>query len=267
MIIGLASPRIAFSIDEGLDKIRQSLSEAAAQGAQIVCFPEAYLPGLRGQDFDVLPFDQAQQERVLQAVAQWARTYAVATILGMERLTAAGRQIVAVVIDAQGQIQGHQTKNQLDPTEDQFYVPGNTRRLFELNGMKFGVAICHEGWRYPETVRWAAVRGAKIVFHPHHTGSDHAGTPLTQWGAAGGPYYEQAMLMRSRENTIYFASVNYALRFQESATSLIAPSGQCQAYLPYGQEGVLVQAIDVEQATGLLARRYAPERYQECRLE
>jgi hypothetical protein len=72
--------------------------------------------------------------------------------------------------------------------------------------------------------------------------------------------------MRSRENTIYFASVNYALRFQESATSLIAPSGECQAYLPYGQEGVLVQAIDVDQATGLLARRYAPERHQEIGL-
>ena len=70
-------------------------------------------------------------------------------------------------------------------------------------------------------------------------------------------------MMRSRENTIYFASVNYALRFQESATSLIAPSGECQAYLPYGQEGVLVQAIDVEEATGLLATRYAPERYRE----
>src|SRR5262249_60654875 len=56
-------------------------------------------------------------------------------------------------------------------------------------------------------------------------------------------------MMRSMENTIYFASVNYALRFQESATSLIAPSGQCQAYLPYGQEGVLVQAIEVEEAT------------------
>ena len=72
------------------------------------------------------------------------------------------------------------------------------------------------------------------------------------------------MMMRSRENTIYFASVNYALRFQEAATSLIAPSGQCQAHLPYGQEGVLVQAIDIEAATGLLARRYAPERYQEA---
>ena len=267
MIIALASPSVASTLDEGLDKIKRLLSEAAAQGAEIVCFPEAYLPGLRGQDFAVLPWDEAQQERVLQTVAQWARTYGVATILGMERLTAAGRQIVAFVIDAHGQLQGYQTKNQLDPTEDPFYVPGNSRRLFEVNGVKFGVAICHEGWRYPETVRWAAVRGAKIVFHPQHTGREQAGVRLTEWGAASSPYYERAMMMRSIENTIYFASVNYALRFQESATSLIAPSGQCQAYLPYGQEGVLVAAINVEEATGLLATRYTPARYQEFSLE
>jgi predicted amidohydrolase len=265
MIIALASPGVASSLEAGLEKIKRFLSEAAAHGAAIVCFPEAYLPGLRGVGIDVFPFDRTQQARVLQEVAQWARTYAVATILGMERLTGAGRQIVAVVIDAQGQLQGYQTKNQLDPTEDRFYVPGHSRRIFEINGVKCGVVICHEGWRYPETVRWAAVRGATIVFHPHHTGSDRAGVRLTQWGAAGGPYYEKAMMCRSLENTIYFASVNYALRFQESATSLIAPSGQCQAYLPYGQEGLLVQAIDVEAATGVLAARYAPERYQECR--
>ena len=266
MIIALASPRVASTFDEGLDKIKQLLSEASAQGAEIVCFPEAYLPGLRGQDFEVLPWDQTQQDRALQTVAHWARTYAIGTVLGMECVTDAGRQIVAFVIDAQGEIQGQQTKNQLDPSEDQFYVPGNTRRLFEINGVKFGVAICHEGWRYPETVRWAAMRGAKIVFHPQHTGSDREGVRLTQWGAASAPYYEKAMMMRSLENTIYFASVNYALRFQESATSLIAPSGQCQAYLPYGQEGVLVQTINVEEATGLLANRYAPERNQEYTL-
>jgi hypothetical protein len=71
------------------------------------------------------------------------------------------------------------------------------------------------------------------------------------------------MMCRGLENTIYFASVNYAFRHQESATCLISPSGECLAYLPYGQEGVLVQAIDQEAATGLLASRYAPERYQE----
>jgi predicted amidohydrolase len=263
VIIALASPGVASTLDEGLDKIRRLLSDASAQGAEIVCFPEAYLPGLRGQDFDVPSFDRKDEERALGAVCQWARTHAVATILGMEKQVEAGRQIVAVVIDGQGRIQGTQTKNQLDPSEDRAYVPGTTRQLFEVHGIKFGVAICHEGWRYPETVRWAAVRGAKIVFHPHHTGSDHDGVRPTVWGAAGGAYYEKAMMMRSIENTIYFASVNYALRFQESATSLIDPSGRCQAYLPYGREGVLVQAIDVEEATGLLASRYAPGRYRE----
>jgi predicted amidohydrolase len=267
MIIGLASPRVATTLDDGLDRVKRLLSEASAQGAEVVCFPEAYLPGLRGQDFEVPPFGGAQQERALRAVAQWARQYAVATVLGMERVTAAGRQIAAYVLDARGEVLGYQTKNQLDPTEDRFYVPGTTRQLFEVNGVKFGVAICHEGFRYPETVRWAAVRGAKIVFHPHLTGSDQSGVRLTQWGAADSPYYEKAMMMRSMENTIYFASVNGAMRFQESATCLITPSGRCQAYLPYGQEGVLVQAIKVEEATGLLAGRYAPQRYEEFRPE
>lgn len=155
---------------------------------------------------------------------------------------------------------GIKHKNQLDPSEDRFYVPGSGRRTFEVDGVTFGIAICHEGWRYPETVRWAASRGAKIVFHPQHTGTMRDGVRLTQWGSPEAPYYERAMMMRSIENTIYFASVNYALSFQESATSLIAPSGECQAHLPYGQEGVLVHAIDLDAATGLLARRYAPER-------
>jgi predicted amidohydrolase len=263
MIIALASPKVAATLEDGLDKIKRLLAEASAQGAEIACFPEAYLPGLRGQDFDVLPFELAEQERVLEEVAQWARAYSVAAIVGMERLTEAGRQIAAFVIDAQGRLHGYQTKNQLAPSEDKFYVPGDTRRLFEINGVKFGVAICHEGWRYPETVRWAAVRGAKIVFHPHHTGTHQNGIRLTEWGSADAPYYERAMMMRAMENTIFFASVNYALPFQESATCLIAPSGRCQAYLPYGQEGVLVQTVKVEEATGLLTSRYAPERFHE----
>lgn len=267
MVIALASPSVASTLEEGLDKVEHFIAEASKQGARIVCFPEAYLPGLRGLDVDVPPFEQSQQEQVLRATGQWSRAHRIATLLCTERFTAAGRQIAAYVFDADGDILGYQTKNQLDPTEDRFYVPGDTRSLFEVEGVRFGISICHEGWRYPETVRWAAVRGAHIVFHPQQTGSERDGTLPTEWGTRGGPYYEQAMLMRSRENTIYFASVNYALRFPESATSLITPSGECQAYLPYGEEGVLVQSIAPELATGLLARRYAPARYPDVDLQ
>src|SRR5262245_19479372 len=103
-------------------------------------------------------------------------------------------------------------------------------------------------------------RRADRLSSPAH-GKRHRGDAPSQWGAAEGPYYEKAMMCRSLENTIFFASVNYALRYQEAATSLIAPSGRCVAHLPYGTEGVLVQEIDPAEATGLLAARYAPERY------
>ena len=263
MIVALASPHVATSLDDGLARIERLVAEAASQHAQIICFPEAYLPGLRGQDFEVIPWDAEQESRALQEVSLFAKMHRVAVILSLEQTVPVWRQIAAVVIDAEGVEVGRQTKTQLDPSEYRFYVPGTGRRIFEVDGVKFGVSICHEGWRYPETVRWAAARGARIVFHPQHTGNETSGTRLTEWGAASNPYYEKAMMMRSVENSIWFASVNYALRYQEAATSLIDPSGQCAGFLAYGEEGVLVRTIDLDAATGLLARRYAPERYED----
>lgn len=264
-IIALASPRPATSIEDGLGRVHHWAAEAKKQNAEIVCFPEAYLPGLRGQDFDVIPWDESQLEHAVKTVAHCARDYRISIIVGLERITKLGRQITSYVFDDRGNRQGIQTKNQLDPSEDAFYVPGKTRRMFLSANFKFGVAICHEGWRYPETVRWAATRGARIVFHPQHTGNEKQGIKIKKWGASDSPYYEKAMAMRARENTIYFASVNYALKFPESATSLIAPDGELQSHLPYGEEGVLVQALDLDKATGLLALRYAPDRYEEER--
>ena len=267
MIVALASPRVASSLDDGLERVGRLMDDAARRSASIVCFPEAYLPGLRGDEFEPPPFDRDDQERALRAVGEMARERRIAAIVGMERIVERGRQIAAVVFDADGEVRGWQTKNQLDPSEERFYVPGDSRRVFEIGGVVFGIAICHEGWRYPETVRWAATRGAKIVFHPQQTGSDRAGMRLTEWGSPEAPYYEKAMLMRSIENGIWFASVNYALRFPESATSLIAPDGRCRAFLPYGEEGVLVEEIDLGEATGHLASRYAPDRYREAATE
>jgi predicted amidohydrolase len=94
-------------------------------------------------------------------------------------------------------------------------VPGAERQLFEVDGLKFGVTICYEGFRYPESVRWVACNGAHIVFHPHLTGSNVKGKVPTQWGSMENAYYEKAMLMRAIENTIYFASVNYAMKYPE----------------------------------------------------
>ena len=259
--IGLASPRIADSLAEGIAKVKHFQAQAAAQKVQIVCFPESYIPGLRGQDFTVPVCSQAALESALDEICQAAKENSITTIIGMDWGTESGLQNVAFVISPTGEVQGYQTKNQIAPQEDGLFVPGRDRQLFETNDIKFGIAICHEGWRYPESVRWAAVRGARIVFHLTYTGSDKEGVALNKWGDADSPYYEKAMICRSVENTIFFASVNYAMRYQESATSIIDPSGKCLAYLPYGKEGLLVHELDTSEATGLIAARYSKELY------
>ena len=261
--IGLASPRVAATREDGVATVGRFLAEAAARGAAIVCFPETYLPGYRGPVFPAAPPppDQGAQERALQSVRELARKHRVAAIVPMEWASPAGLLNLAFVVDADGTIQGYQTKNQIAPEEEPHYVPGDARRLFQVAGVPFGIAICHEGWRYPETVRWAARRGAAVVFHPHVTGGDGRGTVPRYWGDPDAPYYEKAMIARAVENVIYFASANFALPDQETATSLIAPDGRCVAHIPYGEEALLVADLDLRAATGWGARRLAPERY------
>lgn len=256
MKIALASPPIPNSLADGLNFLEIMVSEAAGKEAEIICFPESYLPGYPGMKYSPSDRSAASLEMALNRVCELARQYAIAIIIPMDWHSSLGLQNVAFVVSAKGEILGHQTKNQLDPSEDEFWVPGTERHIFEVNGVKFGISICHEGFRYPETVRWAAQHGAAIVFHPHFTGSNEIGKELTVWGSVNNPYYEKAMMMRSIENTIHFASVNFASRFMESASSVINPDGTCQVYQPYGKAGVLIADVDTALATGYLAKRY-----------
>ena len=259
--IGLAAVRNVPAVAERLRTAERVLADAAARGVAIVCFPEAYIPGLRGFDFPVPAPDQPRQEAALEAIRTAAQANGVAVVVGMEWETPAGLHNAAFVISRAGEIIGYQAKNQIPLEEEPYYVPDGRRRLFEIDGVPFGIAICHEGWRYPETVRWAATRGAPLVFHPQLTGSDVTGVTIDRWGDPGSPYYEKAMMLRGIENTIYFASVNYAMRYQESATSLIGPEGECLAHVPYGEEALLVSDVDLSRATRLCARRFDPALY------
>ena len=259
--VALATAPFAGSVEPGMKWVETYVQQAAESRAEIVCFAETYIPGLRGLDEPVARHSAAALEAALAQARDLARRSHTALILPMEWASPAGLVNVAMVISAEGVLLGYQTKNQLDPSEDANYVPGDTRHLFEVSGVTFGIAICHEGFRYPESVRWAAARGASIVFHPHCTGSNQTGRLLSSFRAEGNPYYESAMMCRAMENGVFFASVNNAFAFQESATCVIAPSGDCMAYQPYGAPGLLVVDIDPEQAHRTYARRYNPQSY------
>jgi predicted amidohydrolase len=261
MKIAIASPPFPKSIDDGLFQVEKLVKDAAEQQAEIICFPESYIPGYPIAEYEVEASSPVKLQAALDAIRRIAAENKIAIIIPMDWYSSDGPLNLVQVISNTGELLGFQAKTQLDPTEDNVWIPGTERSLFEVNGVKFGIVICHEGFRYPELTRWAARRGAKIVFHPHFAGSDTQGAELTEWGNKNNPYYEKAMMMRALENTIYFASSNYATRFPESASSIIGPDGQCLAHQPYGEPGVLVADIDINSATGLLANRFKPELY------
>jgi predicted amidohydrolase len=129
------------------------------------------------------------------------------------------------------------------------------RRLFHAGPLVFGIAICHEGWRYPETVRWAARRGAQVVFHPHLHEAEPGSYRPTTFADPANTFHEKVLLCRAAENTCYVASVNCASAGSPTTSVVVRPNGTVLAHKPYGEEGLLIADIDLAAATGLLASR------------
>jgi predicted amidohydrolase len=203
----------------------------------------------------VPPPDPAFLERAWSALGAAAAKANIVVILGTERVVDGALLATALVINQDGTIAGFQDKVQIDPSEEGIYAHGSGRRIFKAGPLTFGIAICHEGWRYPETVRWAARHGAHIVFHPHFHEAEPGGYIPSTFADPANSFHEKAVLCRAAENTCYVASVNNASAGSPTTSAVVRPDGTLLSYQPYGKEGLLIADIDIAAATGLLASR------------
>ena len=255
--VALANLRYPANPEDSVSRVQDAIARAAAERARLVCFPECYVPGYRGLGHAPPPSDAAFLERAWTAIAAAAKQHELAVILGTERIVDAGVYATALVIDRDGTRLGFQDKVQIDPSEDGIYTPATTgRRVFDAGGVRFGVAICHEGWRYPETVRWPARHGAQIVFHPHLHETDPGAYVPTRFADPANTFHEKAALCRAAENTCFFATVNYASAGSQTTSAVARPDGTLHSYQPYNHEGLLIADLDLSEATGKLAGRY-----------
>ena len=261
--IALANLRFPASPEESVTLAQMAIAQASRKRAGVVCFPECYVPGYRGLGMRVAPPDATFLDRAWAVIGEAAAKGKIAVILGTERVQDAAPRprlvISALVVNPDGTIAGFQDKVQIDPSEEGTYTAGMGRRIFKTGELTFGIAICHEGWRYPETVRWAARRGAQVVFHPHlHVAEPSSYRPKT-FADPANTFHEKAALCRAAENTCYFAMVNCASEGSGTTSAVVRPDGTLQCYQPYGKEGLLVADVELEEATGLLAGRLKEE--------
>jgi predicted amidohydrolase len=254
--IALANIQFPATPGESVALAGEAIAQASNEGAGLICFPECFVPGYRGMGKVVAPPDPVFLERAWSTIAAAAAKAGLAVVLGTERVVDEALLITVLVIHPDGTIAGFQDKVQLDPSEDEIYTPGSGRRVFHAGPMTFGVAICHEGWRYPETVRWAVQHGAQIVFHPHLGEAEPGSYRPSSFADPENSFHEKAALCRAAENTCYFATVNCASAGSPTTSAVVRPDGTLLSYQPYGKEGLLIADIDISAATGLLAARY-----------
>ena len=252
--IALANLRFPATPEESVSLAEQAIAQAASERAAVICFPECFVPGYRvGKPMP--PPDPAFLEHAWSTITAAAAKANLAVVLGTERVVDNALLATALVINRDGNVAGFQDKVQLDPSEEDTYSPGSGRQVFQTGPLTFGVAICHEGWRYPETVRWAVRRGAQIVFHPQFHQAELGSYRPSTFADPANSFHEKAVLCRAAENTCYFATVNYASAGSPTTSAVVRPDGTLLSYQPYGKEGLLIADIDITAATGLLAAR------------
>ena len=184
-------------------RVLSALSEAAEAKVDVLCFPECYVPGYRvGVRMDAP--NQQWLEKAWGQIDAAAAEVGTWVILGTERIEGEKPRITTRITRADGSLAGFQDKVQLDPSEESTYGCGTERHLFGDDNFRFGVVICHEGWRYPETVRWAARAGAHIVFHPHFELVENLSYRPKEFADPSNTFHEKAALCRAAENTCYF---------------------------------------------------------------
>ncbi len=161
------------------------IREAAAQGAQVVVFPELSVTGYTCGDLFLKPFLAQAAERVLGALLRRTESLDVVFLVGLP-VVAGNVLLNAAAVCFRGEILGVIPKTYL-PNYKEFYeqrwfasslewgggevelcgqpVPAGTDLLFEAAGMKFGVELCEDLWAVVPPSSRAVLQGADVIFN------------------------------------------------------------------------------------------------------
>ncbi|SDS93812.1 nitrilase-related carbon-nitrogen hydrolase [Microlunatus soli] len=159
-----------------LDKHEQFARDAAAGGAQVICFQELFHGPYFGivQDPKYYRFAEPADGPVVQRFAALARELGIVMVLPIYEEEHAGVYYnTAVLVDADGTVIGKYRKNHLPQVEkfwEKFYFrPGNLGYpVFDTSIGRIGMYICYDR-HFPEGWRELGLAGADMVFNPNAT--------------------------------------------------------------------------------------------------
>lgn len=205
---------VAGDKEASLAKIEANVREAAAQGVDLVVFPEEALIG-----FGPCPVCQSGERRhcdyhhglaetvpgpSTERVAALAKELDVYVVFGLAERDANDPEVLynaAAFVGPDG-IQGSYRKLHLGSlpwvSEGVTYTPGDALPVFETRFGPVGVLICYDFWFNPELSRLLALKGARLILN----------CCATFKGPGKRHYLVNTTTVRAQENLCYVATAN-----------------------------------------------------------
>jgi NAD+ synthase len=151
------------------EKARRARAKAAADGAELVIFPELFIAGYPPEDLVLKPAFQAACRAAVETLARETADGGPAILIGTPWLDV-GKLYNAVVLAEAGRITALRFKVDLPNygvfDEKRVFVPGPMPGPINFRGVRLGVPICEDIWG-PEPVECIAETGGEILLVPN----------------------------------------------------------------------------------------------------
>jgi NAD+ synthase (glutamine-hydrolysing) len=155
-------------LDGNAERIIRAYDEAEAAGCDLAVFPELAITGYPPEDLVLKPGFVAQNHEALAKVA--ARTGRCAAVVGFVDSDRDLRNAAAVC--AGGAVVGRYHKRLLPNyavfDEQRYFAPGVLPyTLFDIAGVKVGIAICEDVWSPEGSIADQSAGGAELIVIPN----------------------------------------------------------------------------------------------------
>jgi predicted amidohydrolase len=137
------------------------ITQASAQGAALIVFPELFLCCYHLTFLRREPgrCDMRLDDRRLDPIRDACRTGSIAAVVSGSIRTDASRTLSALVIDEAGSVLARYDKQHLDRAERALFQPGRDGCTVDIGGWRLAIGICYDA-TFPEHARSAAMAGA-----------------------------------------------------------------------------------------------------------
>ena len=247
---------VSGNVAANLEQIRHGIRQAAAQGVELLLFPECALTGYPPRhlpspaviDFDAL--DRIHDE--LQALAAKCCLHLVIGTMQRE-----GDAVfnTALHLAPDGSWNAYR-KRALWGWDAEHFTPGTETGVWQIGDLRVGVRICYEV-RFPEYFRelYRECTDLNLLLFCDVADSDNP---------ARYDLIRGHMMTRAVENVCPILAVNATAPCQTAPTGFYGASGQTIAELPRGKEGLLVAEWSPQPLTfGEQGRRVFSDRLTE----